>query len=484
MSAKEKFFNYIKTRQDLILLGEYVNSSIGISAKCAICGNESSRNGGSWKPTPQSLMKGRGCYLCGYKKLAISKTKNLPKIIRQTKYQHIDKSTGKVFNAFVSKEQIIDGSKQCITKSEYWDRFPKLARIASRSGMIDDLFSDAPKKLSNGETIIHRLLTELGITFETQKRFPEVRDKLPLPYDFYVPEFKLLIEYQGEQHYQQSNNRHNSDLVRRDAIKVSLAPKLGMDLLTIDDLKSLSIEERVIKRLKKIKPDYLLNRTPLTTEQKSIYKTFGTYTEEELIAVAKCYTDMSDFRKNESSVYAIIKRKGLLEIATSHLTRKSRGEYSVEELKELATKYRFLKDFIENEKGAYLAIRRLKLNDEILGGLERVISPPINWTPEMCRTLFLEAGSVKTRFRELNRAAYATVLEKQWQEQVFKGAVRPRPTNSKGVIVSGNGLLDKRYSSLSEAARDLNLSLPEISNFISGKSNKPPGGYHFVTEGG
>ena len=124
MNAREAFFEYLRTRQDLILLGEYVNSSTGISAKCAICGNESSRNGGPWKPTPQNLMKGRGCYLCGYKKLAIAKTKNLPKIIRQTKYKHIDKSTGKVFNAFVCKEQIIDSAKQCITKSEYWDRFP------------------------------------------------------------------------------------------------------------------------------------------------------------------------------------------------------------------------------------------------------------------------------------------------------------------------------------------------------------------------
>lgn len=470
------------SRQDLILLGDYVNSSTGISAKCAICGNEASRNGGQWKPTPQNLMKGRGCYLCGYKKLALAKTKSLPKIIRQTKYQHIDKSTGEVFNAFVSKEQIIEVAKGCITKSEFWDRFGKFARIASRSGLIDELFSDAPKRLSNGETIIHRLLTELGINFETQKRFPEVRDKLPLPYDFYVPEFKLLIEYQGEQHYQSSNNRHNIDLVRRDKIKASMAPKLGMNLLTIDDLKSLSIEERVIRRIKTINPNYSINRTPLTAAQKSVYKTLGIYTEDELIAVAKCYTDMTDFRKNESSVYAIIKRKGLLEKATSHIRRKSRGEYSVDELKELAAKYKYLKDFIANEKGAYLAIRRLKLNDEILGGLKRTISPSTKWTPEMCRVLFLEAGSVKTRFRELNRAAYLTVLEKKWQEQVFKGAVRPKPSNSKGVVVNGNGLVDKKYSSLTEAARDLNLSLPELSNFISGKSHNAPGGYDFDAE--
>lgn len=482
MSPKEKFLKYMASRQDLILLGDYVNSSTGINAKCATCGNEASRNGGSWKPTPQNLMKGRGCYLCGYKKLALSKTKNLPKVIRQTKFQHIDKSTGEVFNAFVSKEQIIEVAKSCITKSEFWERFGKFARIASRSGLIDELFADAPMKLSNGETIIHRLLTELGINFETQKRFPEVRDKLPLPYDFYLPKFKLLIEYQGEQHYQKSNNRYNPDLVRRDKVKSEWAPKLGLNLLTIDDLQTLAIEARVIERIQEISPNYLLKRTPLTVEQKKLYKTLGTYSDDELIAVASSYENMSDFRENESSVYAIIKRKGLLEKATSHLVRKSRAEYSVKELRGLASKYQTLRDFIKHEKGAYLAIRRLKLNDEILGGLERAISPITNWTPEKCRSLFLKAGAVKTRFRELSPRAYAAVLKHNWQKEVFIGAIRPKPSNSKTIIVSGNGLVSKRFTSLSEAARELNLSLAELSNYLAGKSLKAPGGYVIISE--
>ncbi|MBU3606860.1 hypothetical protein [Polynucleobacter nymphae] len=240
------------------------------------------------------------------------------------------------------------------------------------------------------------------------------------------------------------------------------------------------VSSRVIERLKKINPDYLLTRTPLTTEQKSLYKTLGTYTDEELIAVAKCYTDMSDFRTNESSVYAIIKRKGLLDKATSHLNRKSRGEYSVAELKILAKQYKKLKDFIENEKGAYLAIRRLKLNEEILGGLERIIPTPTKWTPDICRLLFLEAGCIKTRFRELNRAAYVAVLEKKWQTYVFEGAARPKPQNSKGVVVSGNGLDRRQFDSLSAAARELNISLSELSNYLAGKSLKAPGGFEIT----
>jgi len=41
----------------------------------------------------------------------------------------------------------------------------------------------------------------MKINFETQKRFEDCRDKRTLPFDFYLPEHNLCIEYQGKQHY-------------------------------------------------------------------------------------------------------------------------------------------------------------------------------------------------------------------------------------------------------------------------------------------
>lgn len=51
------------------------------------------------------------------------------------------------------------------------------------------------------EEKIDSLLKSWNISFERQRSFHECRDKNALPFDFYIPEYNTLIEYQGEQHY-------------------------------------------------------------------------------------------------------------------------------------------------------------------------------------------------------------------------------------------------------------------------------------------
>lgn len=55
-------------------------------------------------------------------------------------------------------------------------------------------------KYTNEEKI-DSLLKSWNISFERQRSFYECRDKNALPFDFYIPEYNTLIEYQGEQHY-------------------------------------------------------------------------------------------------------------------------------------------------------------------------------------------------------------------------------------------------------------------------------------------
>lgn len=55
---------------------------------------------------------------------------------------------------------------------------------------------------SSGENLIMAYLQNHDIEFQTQKRFKGLKGKkFPLSYDFYLPSKKILIEYQGEQHF-------------------------------------------------------------------------------------------------------------------------------------------------------------------------------------------------------------------------------------------------------------------------------------------
>lgn len=53
---------------------------------------------------------------------------------------------------------------------------------------------------SKGETAISVFLKKNEVSFTSQKRFNNCRDKLPLPFDFYIVQINLLIEFDGEQH--------------------------------------------------------------------------------------------------------------------------------------------------------------------------------------------------------------------------------------------------------------------------------------------
>lgn len=58
---------------------------------------------------------------------------------------------------------------------------------------------------SKGERLIRGVLLNNNISFEFAKSFKNLIDKSPLRYDFYLPNYRLLIEYQGKQHYQPVN---------------------------------------------------------------------------------------------------------------------------------------------------------------------------------------------------------------------------------------------------------------------------------------
>lgn len=55
--------------------------------------------------------------------------------------------------------------------------------------------------LSIGEQLIINILQKNEILYEGQKTFKDLRKINNLSYDFYLPEYNVLVEYQGEQHF-------------------------------------------------------------------------------------------------------------------------------------------------------------------------------------------------------------------------------------------------------------------------------------------
>jgi len=54
---------------------------------------------------------------------------------------------------------------------------------------------------SKGERIIKNLFETNNISYEQQKTFEDCKNIKVLPFDFYLPEYNICIEYDGEQHF-------------------------------------------------------------------------------------------------------------------------------------------------------------------------------------------------------------------------------------------------------------------------------------------
>ena len=91
---------------------------------------------------------------------------------------------------------------------------------------------------SKGEEIISKYLTKNYIKFVRQYRFSDCKDKKPLPFDFYLPEYNTYIEYQGEQHFRPTSHwggeEEFKNIVRRDEIKKGYCEKNNIPLITIN----------------------------------------------------------------------------------------------------------------------------------------------------------------------------------------------------------------------------------------------------------
>lgn len=107
---------------------------------------------------------------------------------------------------------------------------------------------------SRGETVVSLALKELGLEYQTQKTFPNLKSDLgySLRYDFWIPEYNCLMEYDGGQHFfavpQWGGEEYLQNTKRRDEIKNQYAKDNGYNLIRIP-----------YTDFKKIDTDYISN---------------------------------------------------------------------------------------------------------------------------------------------------------------------------------------------------------------------------------
>lgn len=168
---------------------KYINNKTEV---CIIC----LEHGEFWQRPDKHINSKQGCPKCqGY-------NKTNQNFIQQAKQIHGDKyDYSKIIYQTATK-------KICITCSKHGNFLQQPNNHLSNQG--------CPKcQRSKGEEQISKWLTEHNIYFETQKRFNECKNKRSLPFDFYLPNHNLLIEYDGEQHFNPYRGRQQDKYIQK-----------------------------------------------------------------------------------------------------------------------------------------------------------------------------------------------------------------------------------------------------------------------------
>lgn len=191
----------------------YINS---VRKVCITCSEH-----GDFYISPNSFLNGCGCRQCGLQS-RISKRK-LP------------------LNDFLIKANAIHKNKYDYSKVQYINTDTKVTIICPKHGE----FSQTPHAHLNGqgcpkcyrsimEEKVHDILSERYISFEEQKTFPWLRNKISLRLDFYLTDYNIGIECQGRQHFGEVPDFKGAEtyevIVKRDTKKKELCDKYGVEL--------------------------------------------------------------------------------------------------------------------------------------------------------------------------------------------------------------------------------------------------------------
>ena len=104
---------------------------------------------------------------------------------------------------------------------------------------------------SKNERLVSIILTKINENYITQKEFSDCRIKQPLPFDFYLPQYNMVIETHGVQHYEEVKfYRTNEHTLKSDRIKKKYCKDNNIQYCEINCSSGKNID--TIKQLKEI----------------------------------------------------------------------------------------------------------------------------------------------------------------------------------------------------------------------------------------
>lgn len=224
---------------------EFINSRMQIKYICPKHGEQDS--------TYQNLINNHcGCIKCAYEEKTNKNRNSIEKVksIIESEFNNVWVNPNEYENAHKRNLVILCG---CCGKNTFTTNFVNYKHGQKRCSFCSS-------SMSIYEKYIYDYLSELELNFIFQKTFPNLKDKKYLIFDFYLQDYNLCIEYDGEQHY----NSHFyetmpknplstfENTIKHDKMKTEYCIKNNINLLRIPYTQDKHIKEIIQNKLKEI----------------------------------------------------------------------------------------------------------------------------------------------------------------------------------------------------------------------------------------
>ena len=183
--SHDDFIKDIKTISPTIsILNTYKSNKSKIKCKCSVCEN-------TWFTDAANLIAGKGCPKCGLKTRITAITKTQCQFEEEIK---LINNKIKIIGEYINSNTPI--KCKCLIDGYIWSAMPLNLLRGTGCPICAN---------SHGEQQIVNFLKEFSIEFIPQYKFEDCKNIRTLPFDFYLPQFNMCIEYDGEQHFRPVN---------------------------------------------------------------------------------------------------------------------------------------------------------------------------------------------------------------------------------------------------------------------------------------
>lgn len=341
--------------------------------------------------------------------------------------KHMDR-----LNELWTEERIIKEAKKYKTKKEWSEKSSRSYYIAHSRKIVDKVSDHMIKILSFGEMIIYKYLLERDIKFIHQHRFEDLSNINKLRCDFYIPDFNLVIEYNGAQHEKGWNQKKESlnQIKKNDNIKIKYLKENGINILIIENKEQDGINLLVENKLHAIAMQIGITYSPsirdLTNKELEKIENLGIWSKAEVMESAQSFTSYTKWQIEAPSAYNRARQMGWIDDVAKHLKRGRipNDFWTKDVVRESALKFKTLKGWQENVGHAPIVkARRMGWMDEVTSHMSiKKIKPSGYWNKENV----MNSAKEFVTFMEWNkneRSAVQSAYENGWmneiQEKIF-----------------------------------------------------------------